>query len=368
MATSYSFEIIDSLDLKILGSPMIIDVSPKADRFVFYDFAGKEFLITDKSGTIASRFSKTADTPDSYGFLMEFPGFVNENQLALAGMKGIFIYDLEGNMVKKLSHPESLGGAGFMSFSGKGMETISLGGKPYLLSKSVRTRETFPGEQKFYETFKALELVDIESETFTEIVPFEQGSQFLDGNGYFESDYAPALEAADDKLYVALGGEPRIYVYELSPAGAKLDTMVLLNLPGFEKIPVTPRSEFSEGSVTIKGNTPAFRNIHVLDGKILIQYYGGIPEEKMKELEASWKAGNEEESELMYTKINSEVKQGTLILDQKTLKVIGNLDFPARVTTSGFASGGGFLWMGKTGNEEEEEDFLRIYKVKLAEK
>lgn len=81
--TSYSFQVVDSLDLKILGNPMITDVSPKADRFAFHDFANKEFIITDNLGSIVSRFSKKEDTPDSYGFLMEFPGFLNEDQLAL---------------------------------------------------------------------------------------------------------------------------------------------------------------------------------------------------------------------------------------------------------------------------------------------
>ena len=366
--TSYSFEIIDSLDLKILGDPMITDVSPNADRFAFYDFAGSEFIITDGSGTILNRFSKKEDTPDSYGFLMEFPGFLNENQIALVGMRGIFIYDLEGNMIKKLPHPETLGGAGFMSFSGKGIETVTLNGKQYLLSKSVRTRETFPGEQKFYNSFRALELIDIEEEKFIEIVPFEQGSQFLDGNGYFESDYAPALEAAEGKLYIALGGEQRLNVYDLSPEAAKLDTVVMLDLPGFGKLPVTPRAEFAEGTVIIKGGTPAIRNIHIVDGKILMQYYGGIPEEKMKELEALYSSGSEEEAELLYEKIESEVNQGILILDQKTLEVIGNLDFPEGVNVSGFASGGGFVWMEKAPNKEEEEDFLRIYKVQLEKK
>jgi hypothetical protein len=366
--TTYSFEVIDSLDLNILGDPMITDVSPNADRFVFYDFANREFIVTDNSGDIVSRFSKKEDTPDYYGFLMEFPGFVNENQLALVGMNGVFIYDFDGNMVIKLPHPETLGGAGFMSFSGKGMETAILHGKQYLLSKSVRTRETFPGEQKFYESFRALELIDIEAEKFIEIVPFEQGSQFLDGNGYFESDYAPALEAAEGKLYIALGGEQRLNVYDLSPEGAKLDTVVMLNIPGFGKLPVTPRAEFAEGTVIIKGGTPAIRNIHIIEGKILVQYYGGIPEDKMKELEAFYTSGNEEEAEQLYEKIENEVKKGILILDQKTLDVIGNLDFPKGVNVSGFASGGGFLWMEKSPNEEEEEDFLRIYKVKLVGK
>lgn len=366
--TIYSFEVIDSLDLQILGDPLITDVSPKADRFVFYDFANREFTITDSSGAILSQFSKKEDTPDSYGFLMESPGFVNENQLSLAGMSGIFIYDLEGNMIKKLAHPETLAGAGFMSFSGKGMETATINGKQYLLSKSVRTRETFPGEQKFYDSFRALELIDIEDEKFIEIVPFEQGSQFLDGNGYFESDYAPALEAAEGKLYIALGGEQRLNVYDLSPEGAELDTVVMLDWPGFGKLPITPRAEFAEGTVIVKGGTPAIRNIHVVEGKILLQYYGGIPEEKMKELEALYSSGSEEEAELLFEKIESEVNQGILILDQKTLEVIGNLDFPRGVNLSGFASGGGFLWMEKAPNKEEEEDFLRIYKVQLVGK
>lgn len=368
VSTSYFLEVIDSLDLNILGDPLIIDVSPKADRLVFYDYANEEFLITDDLGNIVNRFSKKGDTPDSYGFPMELPGFIDNNQLALVGIKGVFIYDLEGNMIKRLAHPESMGGVGFMTFSGKGVETVMLDGKQYLLSKSVRTRDTFAGEQKFYDNFRAIELIDIEEERFIEIVPFELGSQFLDGNGYFESDYAPAVEAINEKLYVVLGAEQRLKIYDLSSEGAKLDTIVKFNIPGFGELPITSRSEFSKGTVTINGGTPAIRNIHIVDEKILIQYYCGIPEDKMNELEALWNAGDEEESERLYDQIENEVIQGLLILDQNTLEFIGNLEFPDKYNKSGFASGGGYLWMEKAPNKEEEEDFLRIYKVKLVEK
>lgn len=368
LTETFSFEVIDSLDLRIIGNPMLINVSPKANRLVFYDYPSREFVFTDASGTVISKFSKKADTPDAYGFLLEFPGFIDDEKVALAGMNGVFIYDLEGTMIKKMAHPESLGGAGSMSFIGKGIETITLSGKPYILSKSVRTRDTYAGEQKFYDTFKALELIDIENANSLEIVPFEEGSQFLDGNGYFESDYAPALEAFGDKLYVALGGERRLLVYSLKPDGAKLDTIVNLQIPGFEKLPVTSREEFYKGSITIKGSTPAIRNIHIIDGKIILHYYGGIPEPIMKEADAFWEAGNEEESERLYEKASKEVVQGALILDIQTLKPIGNIQLPIGVSQSGFASGGGYLWMEKAPNEEEEEDFLRIYKMKLVDK
>ncbi|WP_373400102.1 hypothetical protein V8V91_11110 [Algoriphagus halophilus] len=102
--------------------------------------------------------------------MMEVPGFFGSNQIAVVGMKGIFLYDYEGNLIKKMDHPESLGGAGFMAFPGKHTESTEINGNDYLITKSVRSRDSFNGEMKFYNTFKALELVDPESASFTEMV------------------------------------------------------------------------------------------------------------------------------------------------------------------------------------------------------
>jgi len=362
---TFSFEVVDSLELDILGDPTMIGVNAAMDRWVFYDFPGKEFVFTDQTGTVVSRFSKRADTPDAFGFLLEFPVFLNDRQVALTGMRGVFIYDLQGHLIKKLSHPESLGSAGFMSFPGKGMKTVTLDGQPFLIGKSVRTRNTFPGEQVFYDRFRALELIDVVNERFMEIVPFEGGSQFLDGNGYYESDYAPAYEVSGNKLYVALGGENRLHVYTLLSSGAALDTIVQLHIPGFTKLPATSREEFSQGTITIKGNTPATRNIHLVDGNVLVHYYGGIPEETMNVLEGLWLSGDEEEAERQYSEAEKEVNQGVLVLDQETLTHKGILKFPDGTNKRGFASGGGYVWMERLPDEENEEDFLRIYKVKM---
>ncbi|WP_245189757.1 hypothetical protein [Lunatimonas salinarum] len=365
-AGNYSFEIVDSLDLAILGNPMLAGVSQTAGRFAFYDFPSREFVFTDPSGGIVGRFSKKEDTPDAYGFLMEFPCFLSDNQVALVGMQGVFIYDLQGNMVSKMAHPETLSGAGFMAFPGKGMKTLMLEGRPYLISKSVRTRSTFPGEQAFYDRFRALELIDIEGAHFWEIVPFEEGSQFLDGNGYYESDYAPAYEVVETKLYVALGGEDRLQVYSLHPTGASLDTLIDLQIPDFGKLPVTPRESFSEGTIMINGGTPAIRNIHRVGGTLAIHYYGGISEETTKGLEALWLSGEEEEAERQYQQAEREVKQGVVLFDLTTMKVDGMLDFPEGTNYSGFASAGGYLWMERFPGEDVEEDFIRVYKVKLS--
>ncbi|MGY6521027.1 MAG: hypothetical protein ACXIUD_04820 [Mongoliitalea sp.] len=362
---SFSFDFVDSLDVDVLGSLMLVDVSPEGKRLVFFDFSSRGFVFTDDTGKVINTFAKTGDIPDAHGFLLEFPGFVNENSIAVSGMNGIFIYDLEGNLLQRLAHPESLEGAATMIFVGKGMETTSIGGNAFLLSNSVRTRGTYPGEQQFYDTFKALELININRGEFIEIVPFEDGSQFLDGNGYFASDYAPALEAVGDKLYVALGGDPKLYVYALSSEGAILENSVSLSIPGFEKLSITSRDEFYEGSMSVKASTPSIRNIHVVDEYVLIQYYGGFSESKEKEINALKGSGDSKAFLELYNKYEKEVTKGVLVLDRKSLDIVGNVPFPEGVNQAGFASSGSYLWMERSASVEQEEDFLRIYKVQL---
>lgn len=363
-----SLEIVDSLDLEILGDPLITAASNSGKSFLFYDFASENILITDDNGNIQSQFNKSEDTPDSYGFMMEAPGFVGEDRIAIAGMGGIFIYDLEGNMIKKINHPESVGGAGFMAFPGKSMESTELNGKIHLLSKSVRSRDTYPGEQKYYDTFRHLELVDIEDESSIEMIPFEENSRFLDGMGYLESDFWPALEAKNKKLYIALGGEPKLYRYSLSTKGATLDTLIQLSIPGFEEIEGSPRAEFSEGMVILNGGTASIQNIHIIGEKLLLNYYGGISPEDSEAISQLFEAGKMEEAEELYISTDNKTSRGILVFDLKSLAFLGNLSLPKEADLESFASGGDYLWMQKNPSEEVEEDFLRIYKVKLAGK
>lgn len=365
---NYSWEIQDSVDLEILGNPMLADASSDGSNILFYDFAAKELIITNGEGKIQTQFSKTKDTPDAYGFMMEVPGFHQTNQLVVVGMNGIFIYDLQGKMIQKLAHPESLSGAGFMGIPGKHTVSTKLNGKDYLLTKSVRMHDSFAGELKFYDSFRALELINPETKEISEIVPFEKGSMFLNGTGYFESDYAPAFASKNEKLYVCLGAEQKLSIYNLSENGAELDTIISFSIPEFKELEPKELAEFKEGTVSINGGTPAIRNIHLIDGKILLHYYPGHDPEVFSELGSLWNQGKSKEAEEMYAKAESEINQGVLIIDQNTLEIEQNLLFPEGVNKEGFVSANGYLWMEKAKSKEEEEDFLRIYKIKLVDK
>ncbi|UZD24640.1 hypothetical protein PBT90_14760 [Algoriphagus halophytocola] len=367
-AKTYEWVIADSLDLDFLGNPMLTDVSPDGSKLVFFDQPSSKILITDSEGNLNHSFSKVEDTPDAYGFMLERPGFFRGEQVAVFGMNGLFIYDLEGEMQQKIPHPESLGGAGSMTFIGKSVETATLDGKEYLIPISVRPRNSFPGEQEFYDTYRAIELVDPDAETMTELIPFEEGSHFLNGKGYIQSDYAPAYEAKDGKLYIVHGGDPKLYVYQLRPELAALDTVIQLDIPGFILPEGKDRAEFQEGHIEIRGGTAAFRNIHILDDLILLNYYAGIEPAKSQEAEALWTSGNEEEARAMYQKIESEVPKGTLIYQLSDLSYLGHVTQPDLTGGRTYASGGGFAWFQKTPDPDVEEDFLRVYKMKLVER
>lgn len=78
--------------------------------------------------------------------MLERPGFYGEDQLAIYGRNGLLLFDLDGNMQKKIPHSESLGASGSNTEIGKSTESVRLKGKDYLLPKSVRPRNSYPRE------------------------------------------------------------------------------------------------------------------------------------------------------------------------------------------------------------------------------
>lgn len=367
-ALSYEWELVDSLDLEFLGDPMLTDVSSEGSKLIFFDSPSEEIIISDAEGKIIHTFSKEKDTPDAYGFMLESPGFYGENQLAVYGMNGLFVFDLDGNMQKKISHPESLSGAASKYYIGKSIETIKINSKDYLIPVSVRPRNSSPSQQEFYDTYRALELVNVNDASMTEIITFEEGSHFLNGKGYIQSDYTPAYEARDEKLYFVHGGDPQLYVYHLNPKETKLDTVIQLEIPGFIIPEGKDRAEFQEGQVEIRGGSASIRNIHILGNLLLLNYYSGRDPQKSLEAEALWQAGKEEEARAMSLKIEEETQKGTLVYNLTDLSYKGSVAPSNKTEERTYASGGGFAWFQKLPDPDTEEDFLRIYKMKLTEK
>lgn len=213
-----------------------------------------------------------------------------------------------------------------------------------------------------------MELVDVDAGSMTEMIPFEPGSHFLNGRGYIQSDYTPGYEAADEKLYIVHGGDPQLYVYLLDGTTAQLDTMIQLDIPGFRIPEGKDRKEFQEGHVEIQAGSASVRNIHIVGDLLLLNYYSGTDPKKAEEVRALRQEGKDDEAVALSNKSREETPNGTLVYSLSELSYLGHASPPVQKTSSTYASGGGFAWFQKTPDPEVEEDFLRIYKMKLVAK
>ncbi|WP_192346480.1 hypothetical protein [Algoriphagus sp. Y33] len=362
------FELLDSLDLDFLGSPILASTNPEGSRFAFFDFPSKKIIISEKSGEILDTLSKNGDTPDAYGFLIDLPVIWENDKLIQVGMNGVFIYDQEGNMLKKIKHPEDMGAAAFMSITGKTSKIVQFEGVSYLLMNSIRTRNTYAGEQKFYDTYKALEIVNLETGETTDFGPFEEGSLFRNGKGFIQSDYLPAFAENKGKLYLSHGGEPKVWIYDFSPKNATLDTALALDIPHLFPIEGVDREELSEGNFSVNGGNAAIKNIFVQSGKILISYFPGLDPVEMVEAQKLWSEGKEEEGMALYRKLQEKSPPGILIYDENSLELLAQLDYPKNTNNGGHLADREFIYFQKAPAQDVEEDFLRVYKMKLVEK
>ena len=140
IGNSWEFEKVDSLQFEIIGRPIFTDA--EFGKILLYDGPKQEFIILDEKGTLINRFTKSGDSPDSFGFNLLLPGFLSDSEIMMAGTLGIFVYDISGNLVKKISHPEPQSGGVLTSYPGKSIDHFYRNGENKILSKSFRTFES----------------------------------------------------------------------------------------------------------------------------------------------------------------------------------------------------------------------------------
>lgn len=184
---NWEFEKVDSLQVDILGSPVLADV--EFGKVLIYDTQSREFLIMNLEGDIESRFTKEGDSFDNFGFPLLLPAFLNENQVMIPGTSGLFIYDLEGNLEAKIPHPEVISGSTFTNFPGYSIDYLKTEDNQLILSKSFRIYESYIGQIEFYSRFRALEVLNLDDTTSRAWIPFPEDSRFKNGNGYIQSDF-----------------------------------------------------------------------------------------------------------------------------------------------------------------------------------
>ena len=178
----YEFEIIDSIQVDHLGTLILLDVHEEKGLFLFSCEENNHLFLTNKSGEIISTFDEPADSPSAFGSHTGAGTFLGD-QIVIMGLPRFGIYDLDFNFLRGFKMPYFPSGMFYLSFDH--LQPVMKGGKQKLLAFSGAAQtETPPNQQEYYQEYNTFDLIDVDSGTFTPVVPFHPQSRFLSGEAF----------------------------------------------------------------------------------------------------------------------------------------------------------------------------------------
>jgi hypothetical protein len=280
----FQFEIVDSLLVDYLGTPLMCDFSPNKQYILFFNNRNTEFIITSGAGEIISQFTKEGDIPDNPGTLADRPIFFDNNTVLAHGQKGIWAYNLEGKNVWTIEREQPLGYWYSKSY-GRSMYLMS----PEHLFAVINYDQLVinASEDSLYENQHALKIVNQKTKTVKPVIPLESNSRYLDGKGYQSSSMLPINHALGNIMLISYSKDDIIYLYEWVNQSFQLADTFSLNIEPFYLDKGKERNSFKNQrgvSSFDKVGEAEIRNAWLLDDKkVLIEYNPGIKESERKE-------------------------------------------------------------------------------------
>jgi hypothetical protein len=365
-ARNWEFELVDSLQFNYLGAPIFADA--EFEKVLFFDSQKQEFIILDEKGNLVSQFAKTGDAPDTFGFNLLLPSFLSKNEIMMPGTLGIFIFDLEGNFKKKIAYPEPQSGGVFVNTPGKSLDHFYYQNKNLIVGPSFRTNNLSFGDKEFYPLYKGLEIQDPETGEARAYAPFREGSRFLDGLGYINSDFDPVFAINGQEAFIAFAGEPILHHYSWESDSLTWKKSTPLELPDFGNITGKPLEQLKGIQASTNLITAAIKKVVTWNNLVLIHFWPGLSTEESESISELYQSGKEEAAKLRMENFYKNRKMGIAVVDPKNSQQLGPISFPDKVDSRGFVKDGDDFWFVKRFNPDQEEDFIRLYRYQLGEK
>lgn len=280
----FQFEIIDSLIVDYLGTPLLSDFSPNQERILLFNSRNKEFIITDRSGKILNQFSKEGDIPDNPGTLADRPIFYDDGTIIAHGQKGIWAYDLDGENVWRIEREEPLG-YWFSKSYGRSMYLLD---PPYYFTViNYDLLSLNASNDSLYENQHALKIVNRKVKSVEPVLPLESFSRYLDGLGYQPSSMLPSNHLKGNRMVVSYSKDEVIYLYDWVDKSFQLADTFSLEIEPFYLDEGKERDSFKEQEGFMFGGKigeAEVRGSWLLDiDKVLVQYNSGVKETERQE-------------------------------------------------------------------------------------
>ncbi|MCH7412966.1 hypothetical protein MM213_05705 [Belliella sp. R4-6] len=345
----------DSLQISYLGLLNLMDVHPKSGRILLFDQKKRSLIVSDFDGNNPTEIKNETDSPDSYGAFPLGAGKFSEDgkSFTIISNQGVYTYDLEGNLINGGKHQE----AEMPAFSGRASadnEFYWIGDK--ILTNGAGRTEYFRDTPEFYENYTSFAWFDTLDRKVEKFMNFDEQSIFRNGKAHEIPHFIPRMTSAQDRIYFIQGIEPALNIHELKEPYNKIKRVDLaIGDYYFNKgqnfKDVDPRA------ISMDVYSGMFENIKILDEYILISFFPGVPELDQSKYE------NVAYMEVI-PKTRKDYPIRMLILDMEGKK-LADYAIPNEFDARQWLVRDGYIWFLGTENLEEEEDFVKVFKVML---
>lgn len=356
--SSSEFEIIDSIRIDYIGKLNLMDVSPDFERILLFDPQNMKFVTTDFSGDILGEFTKERDAPDGFGFFPMAAGRFNDSKnIQVVSSSGVFEYDLSGKLLSSTRVPSDQ----VLPFSGRmdAKREISFVDDKILLPGLIARGEFNKTQPEFYDSFLQLVWVDPVTGDYERFLGLDPESIFQNNMSHEPSTLSASFEVVDSQLYVITGTDPFLNIHSLDAPYDRLQR-IPLELKGYR---LNPGEDPQKADPRAIGYDSSFGIIHKLTqvgDNLVMSYETGYDEmDAASYLEnktaEEWQAFNARMAEKYKLRFQILDLDGQKLNDFETPEGLGDV----------FVSRAGTLWFWGKANSEVEEDFFKIYQVKI---
>ncbi|WP_194775172.1 hypothetical protein [Pararhodonellum marinum] len=350
-------EVLDSVRFEYLGQLHLMDVNPEIGKVLFFDQQTRDFLVSDFEGNQLAKFNKTGDAPDSFGsFPLTAGKFIDGSSFRILSYLGAFTYDFEGNLIHAMRYPEPVYFPGRASAESEFFEVENK-----FHTVGIVPRGEYPNNiPAYYDNFELLAKIDAENGEVERVIKLEEESVFKNGNGHDVSDMIPLIQIRDEKIWMIVGKDLFLNVYDLNPPHALLQKTAL-PVQEFDQNPGLPMKEMDPLAIRPDMTFGRIKNMKVTDKHVIISYFRGLDELDREEFKA---LKTFQESQIFLESKKDKYPDHLLVLNKEGEKLT-DFEIPSQLHNQQFLFREGFLWFLSRLNLEEEEDFWTVYKVDL---
>ncbi len=361
MDADYRITLEDSIKIPYLGMLGLMDVDPENEKLLMYDGQQGLILLTDFQGNTLMEMRKQGDVKDSYGrFLLSAATFTGNQSFKLISQNGLFEFDFDGQLINRVKHSTDP----FPGLSGKGTVDKPMhiyNGKVFFtgISRNQFTKI----EPEYYDHFELMASFNPKDGQLHRFMGLEEGSVFKNGMAHEMIEMYPTFTLTDDQFYVIVGTEPTLYQY---PAKEPYELIKSSPIPYLEFHEGKGRPHDKVDVKAITSDQSAGRALNLINFKdyLLLSYITGY---EKSDREAYYQANSAESYKEFYESIAGKYTPQLLLMDKSTNR-LAHWEVPERLDSRQFLARGDFLWFLGRFNEEEEEDFAKIYKVNIDSK